>query len=110
MQLFFQTGLLLLALSAASRLYCSWASSSSITGSVLTLRNQFYGKLSLIMSTAKQDVESLLSKLPDDCSLEDIQYHLYVIEKVRNGLESADSQGTVPQEDVERRFGKWLTE
>ena len=34
------------------------------------------------MSTAKEVVEALLSKLPDDCSIEDIQYHLYVIEKV----------------------------
>jgi hypothetical protein len=44
------------------------------------------------------------------CSLEDIQYHLYVIEKVRHGLEVAASQGTVSQEDVERQFDKWLTE
>jgi hypothetical protein len=78
--------------------------------SVLTLLNHFCAKLSAIMSTAKQDVAALLSKLPDDCSLEDIQYHLYVIEKVRNGLEIADSQGTVSQEEVERRVGKWLTE
>ena len=77
---------------------------------MLTLLNQFYGKLLAIMSTAKQEVESLLSNLPDDCSLEDIQYHLYVIEKVRNGLEAADSQGTVSQEEVERRLGKCLTE
>ncbi|HET7112213.1 MAG TPA: hypothetical protein VFI57_01160 [Pyrinomonadaceae bacterium] len=62
------------------------------------------------MSTAKEEVQSLLSKLPDDCSLEDIQYHLYVIEKVRNGLESAESQGTISQEEVEQRFGKWLAE
>jgi hypothetical protein len=62
------------------------------------------------MSTAKEEVEALLSKLPDDCSIEDIQYHLYVIEKVRNGLEEADSQGTTPQEEVEQRLGKWLTE
>jgi len=62
------------------------------------------------MSTAKEQVEELLDKLPDDCSLEDIQYHLYVIEKVRNGLEVADSQGTLSQEEVERRSGKWLTE
>jgi hypothetical protein len=62
------------------------------------------------MSTAKEEVQSLLSKLPDDCSLEDIQYHLYVIEKVRNGLETAESQGTISQEEVEKRFGKWLTE
>ena len=62
------------------------------------------------MSTAKEEVQSLLVNLPDDCSLEDIQYHLYVIEKVRNGLDAAESQGTVSQEKVEQRFGKWLTE
>jgi len=62
------------------------------------------------MSTAKEEVHQLLSKLPDDCSLEDIQYHLYVIEKVRNGLDVARSQGTVSQEEVEQRLGKWLIE
>jgi hypothetical protein len=51
-----------------------------------------------------------LIKLPDDSSLEDNQYHLYFIEKVRNGLEAADSQGTISQEEVEQRLGKWLTE
>jgi hypothetical protein len=60
------------------------------------------------MNTAKQEVQALLRQLPDDCSLEDIQYHLYVIEKVNNGLESAVSEGTVSQEEVERRLGKWL--
>jgi len=62
------------------------------------------------MSTAKNEVQQLLTTLPDDCSLEDIQYHLYVIEKVRNGLEIADMQGTLSQEEVEQRLGKWLTE
>ena len=61
------------------------------------------------MSTAKEEVESLLDKLPDDCSLEDIQYHLYVLEKVRHGLESADTQGAVPQTEAEERLSKWLT-
>jgi len=62
------------------------------------------------MSTAKNEVQQLLNTLPDDCSLEDIQYHLYVIEKVRNGLEIADTEGTLSQEEVEQRLGKWLTE
>ena len=57
------------------------------------------------MSTAKEDVQALLSKLPDDCSLEDIQYHLYVVEKVNNGLRAADSQGALSQEEVEQRLG-----
>jgi hypothetical protein len=60
------------------------------------------------MSTVKQEVESLLSRLPDDCSIEDIQYHLYVLEKVRAGLESADTKGGIPQEEAERILDKWL--
>ena len=60
------------------------------------------------MSSAKEEVESLLDKLPDDCSIEDIQYHLYVIEKVRHGLEAADTQGTLTQEEAEGQLSKWL--
>jgi len=60
------------------------------------------------MSTAKEEVEALLDKLPDNCSLEDIQYHLYVLEKVRNGLAAADTQGTLTQDEAEERLGRWL--
>ena len=62
------------------------------------------------MNNAKQDVERLLNKLPDDCSVEDIQYHLYVLDKVRRGLDDARTQGTLSQEEVESRLSKWLTE
>ena len=62
------------------------------------------------MSTAKQDVESLLNRLPDNVSVEDIQYHLYVLDKVRRGLEDARVNGTLTQEEVENRFSEWLTE
>ena len=62
------------------------------------------------MSTTKQDVESLLNKLPDNVSVEDIQYHLYVLDKVRRGIDDAQANGTLTQEEVENRFSKWLTE
>lgn len=62
------------------------------------------------MSTAKQDVQLLLNKLPDNCSVEEIQYHLYVLDKVRRGLEDAHGNGTLSQEEVESRLSKWLTE
>jgi hypothetical protein len=52
------------------------------------------------MSTPKQDVEQLLNNLPDVCSVEDIQYHLYVLDRVRRGLEDAQVNGTVTQEEV----------
>jgi hypothetical protein len=47
------------------------------------------------MSSVKEEVATLLDALPDDCSAEDIQYHLYVLEKVRRGLERADTEGAV---------------
>jgi len=47
------------------------------------------------MHRPKQDVELLLNNLPDDCSVEDIQYHLYVLDKVRRGLEEARINGTL---------------
>ena len=61
------------------------------------------------MLTAKVEVQSLLESLPDDCTLEDIQYHLYVIEKVERGLHAADTQGTISQEEAEKRLSKWAT-
>jgi hypothetical protein len=51
-----------------------------------------------------------LNRLPDNVSVEDIQYRLYVLDKVRRGLEDACVNGTLSQEEVESRFSKWLTE
>ena len=60
------------------------------------------------MSAIKDEVTSLLDRLPDDASIEDVQYHLYVVEKVRNGLEAARSEGTITQEQAEEKLGKRL--
>jgi len=69
-----------------------------------------YREGEIVMSTAKTEVQSLLEKLPDDCTLEDIQYHLYVVEKVHRGIDRAAKEGEVSQQDVEKRLGKWNTE
>lgn len=62
------------------------------------------------MSTVKTEVQSLLEKLPDDCTLEDVQYHLYVVEKVHRGIDRAAKEGEISQQDVEQRLSKWNTE
>lgn len=62
------------------------------------------------MNTAKRDIERLLNRLPDDRSVEDIQYHLYVLDKVRRGVEDARMTGSLSEEEVENRLSKWLTE
>ena len=61
------------------------------------------------MNTAKNDVQMLLERLPDECTIEDVQYHLYVVEKIRAGVERADLEGTVSQDELEREFSKWTT-
>jgi predicted transcriptional regulator len=61
------------------------------------------------MVSAKEEVASLLERLPDDCSLEDVRYHLHVLAKVRRGLASAEREGAVEQEEAEERLSRWLT-
>jgi hypothetical protein len=51
-----------------------------------------------------------LNQRPENCSLEDIQYHLYVLDKVRSGIEDARQQGVLVEEEVEKRLTPWLTE
>lgn len=55
-------------------------------------------------------VASLLERLSEDCSLEDIQYHLHVTEKVRSGLERADTEGAIEQDEAEARLAKWIVD
>ncbi|AUB84513.1 hypothetical protein [Candidatus Thiodictyon syntrophicum] len=62
------------------------------------------------MRTAKAEVESLLKALPEDCSLEDVQYHPYILEKVTAVQDRADAEGTLTHEDVTARMSKWLAE
>jgi hypothetical protein len=49
------------------------------------------------MSSAKATVRKLLDELPEDASLEDIQYHIYVREKIERGLRDADDGHIVDQ-------------
>ncbi|MEO6050997.1 MAG: hypothetical protein ABIP78_06660 [Pyrinomonadaceae bacterium] len=46
--------------------------------------------------------------MPSDSSIEDIQYHVYGMEKVRKVLESIDTDGGISQEEAEARLSKWL--
>tara|TARA_B100000965_G_scaffold388517_1_gene393123 strand:- start:505 stop:708 length:204 start_codon:yes stop_codon:yes gene_type:complete len=61
------------------------------------------------MQTAKQDVERMLGQLPDDATLDDIEYHLYVLKKVRNGIRSYQEEGGIPQEELKEQARQWFT-
>ncbi len=60
------------------------------------------------MQTAKQEVRELLDTLPDDSTFEDIQYHLYVRQKVPRGIRDINDGRTYSQDEVEKQMEKWV--
>ena len=58
------------------------------------------------MATAKEQVRKLLDVLPEDASLEDIQYHIYVRQQVDRGLADVEAGRVVSHDEVVRRLSK----
>ena len=59
--------------------------------------------------TAKQRVQALLDRLPDDCTLDDVMHHLYVLCAIDRGLSEADARRTLPHAEVAKGFRrKWV--
>jgi predicted transcriptional regulator len=60
------------------------------------------------MSTAKKEVSKLLKQLPDEASYEEIQYHIYVRQKIEKGLKDVEEGRVLTQAEVEQRMAKWI--
>jgi len=58
----------------------------------------------------KHEVRRLLDALPDDASYEDIQYHIYVQQKIDRGLEAAERGDFISDEEIEQRITAWARE
>jgi hypothetical protein len=52
------------------------------------------------VQSAKATVRALLDQLPDDCSLEDVLYRLYVLQKIEAGLADGEEGRVVSHEQV----------
>jgi hypothetical protein len=58
---------------------------------------------------AKKEVRDLLNRLPDDCTLDDVLYHVYVLQRVSRGVAQADAGELIPHEQVEQELQRrWL--
>ncbi len=60
------------------------------------------------MGIAKKEAIDLIKQLPNDSSFEDIQYHIYVREKVDRGLDDLKFRRVLTQREVEQRMKRWL--
>lgn len=57
----------------------------------------------------KERIQELLARLPDDCSIDDILYHLYVVQQIDRGLADVGAGPTISQEEAaEELRRKWV--
>ncbi len=57
--------------------------------------------------SVKEAVIAMIRRLPDDCTMEDIQYHLYVRQTIEDAMQSLDDGKGISHEEVERRAQSW---
>lgn len=60
------------------------------------------------MISAKEEVRKMLDQIPSDASFEDIQYHIYVCQKIERGIKDIEEGRILSQEEVEQMMSKWL--
>ncbi len=63
----------------------------------------------MTLKQIKEDIIKLIQELPDDATLEDIQYHLFVKQKLLRAEEQIKEGKTIPHEEVmEKARKKWF--
>lgn len=56
------------------------------------------------MTTAKQIMRELADKLPEEATLDDAMYTLYVRQKIEEGLKDIAEGRVIPHEEAKRRL------
>ena len=57
--------------------------------------------------SVKEEILKFVQELPDDSSLDDIEYYLYVRSKIERSRESIRNGEFFTQEEVEQRMNEW---
>ncbi|MHA1235684.1 MAG: hypothetical protein ACTSO6_08300 [Promethearchaeota archaeon] len=63
-------------------------------------------------SNLKEEIIELIKNLPENATIDDIMYHLYVKKKITAGIEEIEQGKVVPHEKVmenaKKRLEQWL--
>ena len=62
------------------------------------------------MASTKEIVQGLLDILPDDCTLDEVQYHLWVRQRIEEARQEIREGKYFPQEEIEKDLSEWLGE
>jgi predicted transcriptional regulator len=69
----------------------------------------FFGK-SAFMASGKEEIRRMIETLPDNVTWEEVQYSIYVRERIERGRREAAEGKTLDENEAERRVKPWLTE
>jgi len=59
----------------------------------------------------KASIRALLDRLPDDCTIDDVLYHIYVLQEISHGLRDVDAGQAIPHDVVRERLRqRWNAE
>ncbi len=58
--------------------------------------------------TVKEKACEVISRMPEESTFEDIQYHLYVLQCIEQGEKEIEDGKTLTHEQVTSRLAQWL--
>jgi len=61
----------------------------------------------LIMTT-KEKIINGIKNLPDTVSVDDILDQIMLMEKIEKGIDQSNKNQVVPDDELDKRLGKWL--
>ncbi len=59
------------------------------------------------MLSIQESAIEIIKNLPENCTLEDIQYKLYAKKKITAGLEDIKSGNTISEEEMDNEIRSW---
>lgn len=62
------------------------------------------------MASAKEEIRRTIETLPDNVTWEEVQYSIYVRERIERGRPEAAEGKILDEDEAERRMKPWLTE
>jgi hypothetical protein len=62
------------------------------------------------VATVKEEVRRMIESLPDDATWKDVQYSIYVRERIERGRSEAADGKILSEDEIERRMKPWLIE
>ncbi len=79
-----------------------------LLSNLLSIKNYYAPHEACVMQQSiKQEAINAISSLPDSASLEDIMYRLYVLDKIKRGIEAADKGDSITLEELKREVETW---